>query len=166
MWINGAKHAAVSAMLLTAFISPGACLSQESDATAQCNRAWLASDWPTVAIQCSETAFESETKYRTLLSESTIGTAEMQAQGENLAAAEMFFAGAARTRATVAYAKLSRPQLSAQMKQQALDDLSKASPMLQNSTPVLYERAETIRKLILSPTFLHDAPDDQSLADI
>jgi hypothetical protein len=123
-------------------------IAQTSQYTkADCDRAWLGSDWPEVVLACTSKAedFESYGDW-----------------SEKLIAAQL------RARTSVAYAKLNRGALSTSERGKAETDLrpALAASATDATTTQMIDRAKALNRLLQSPKFVHDAENSDLLADI
>lgn len=148
------------------FVAPLAASAQTSDDKA-CERAWLASDWPTVVVECSDAASNSEqdrfVQQRTENDQDL--PSELRPPAFEFDADDSIVAGMLWARTAVGYAKLKKDSLYVSTRQKALDDLDVGIKM-GYAPAALQQKAASVRELVASPLFLIDAPDSDALAHI
>lgn len=156
------KSAILAATVLLA-LAPLRAFAQDTDPTANCERAWLASDWPTVAIYCTSVADNRERSAKTYLADIAVDPgAPVAIDAEGLVGPEYLVAGEARARASVAYSHLKRGESAHNALDGALTDLREAT-----SYSVLGEtrdRAIALLDFVGSGTFVADAPESVLMA--
>ncbi len=145
--------------------------AQSSEAISSCNRAWLASDWATVASDCTDFADSAEAKYVEYKAQAEsfpAGAPPDLATGSlQIARANMLFAGEARARTAVAYAKLKRMTAYAEQLEKSRTDISTAyAAATEAGDQQITTRAQTLQQLLASPQFLTQAPGADVLAHI
>jgi hypothetical protein len=153
-------------LLLTALaISPA--LAQDSSAAAQrCDSAWLASDWSTVAADCSRVSSEDDTiaawHAQEFVAAANPGATNSQ-QLTDVVGPNYLVAGEAWTRVAVSYGHLNQQDSYGKARTNALSDLAQARHF---GSPETAQKAAAITDLISSETFLTDAPNSPLLANL
>jgi hypothetical protein len=135
----------VAAMCL---VTSARALAQTSEySKADCDRAWLGSDWPEVVLACSSKADDFES------------------YGDWTA---KFVAAEYRARTSLAYAKLSRNALSTSERGKAEADLRPAlsASAADAAASQMIQKAKALNKFLQSPAFIHDAANSDLLANI
>jgi hypothetical protein len=131
-----------------------------------CERGWLASDWPTVAVDCSTLAATEES-----LSErhkaQAIQSSRFFKEAVSLIGPELYVAAAAHARAAVAYAHLHKESFFSLARAASIDDLRVAQQFLSMYGPEdVAQRTPTLKSLVQSEGFVKAAPDSDLLAHI
>lgn len=151
-------------------IFAGICLSpsfaQESEASSQCDRSWLASDWPTVAVQCDSAAAQGEAIVEHYKTDAPNEPTDMQSTQADISAAQLLFSGLYRARAAVAYARLKRPSLYKSMLAKARSEIAAQQPYLEKHNAALYSKSVSALTLLDSKSFVRDAVDAEVLSHI
>lgn len=162
----GLPIAVISALALALCVPCASQAQTTRETDAACERAWLASDWPTDVVQCSSEAQNSEADRITQqqIQMNTNLPAEPRNAAVGFAADDELFAGEAWARAAVGYAKLKKQRLYEVTRQKALADIRTA--ISENLDEGLRQKALNVRDLVASPLFLIDAPDSEELAHI
>lgn len=158
--MNASIVAAICFWLFASVIAP--VRAQEPDATsASCERAWLASDWPTAAVDCSTIGFSHERSAEHMLAEAGAVSDPTITSSAKLVAGDARFIGAeAWARAAVAYAHLKKPNLADDARAKALADLQLVTD------PQLAQRAAALTAFIQSDAFYADGADSPLLAHL
>ncbi|HEX3456356.1 MAG TPA: hypothetical protein VHR97_00230 [Candidatus Baltobacteraceae bacterium] len=156
---------AVTLLLTALAISPA--LAQESSAVAErCDRAWLASDWSTVAADCSKVGTEDDTIAAWHAQEFVAGATPSATNAQQLTdvvGPNYLVAGEAWTRVAVSYGRLNQQDSYGKARTNALSDLSQARHFGSSETA---QKAAAITDLISSESFLTDAPNSPLLAHL
>ncbi len=129
-------------------IATARALAQTSEySKADCDRAWLGSDWPEVVLACSSKAEDFES------------------YGDWTA---KFVAAEYRARSSLAYAKLSRNALSTSERGKAEADLrpALAASATDATSRQTIQKAKALNNFLRSPTFVHEAANSDLLANI
>lgn len=143
---------------------PGVVVAQEPPGVSEsCERGWLASDWPTVAVDCSTVAADHESLAQRMKADAVNGPPELAIQASQLMGPSYLFAGEAWARTAVAYAKLKKHDLYQDSREKALFDFKRAKNI---GAPDIAQRAVALSNLVSSNTFVADAPDSPLLAHI
>jgi hypothetical protein len=135
---------------------------------ANCERAWLAYDWPTVAVECSNMADANEqsaNNYKAQAVEFSTSNASLSSQAANFIGPDLLFAGAAHARAAVAYAHLHKTSLYSEARADAIKDIAGAKGFFVQQ-PELHDRAAGLLWLLQSKDFVKTAPDSDLLGHI
>jgi hypothetical protein len=159
------KSGCVAVTLLLTALAAGPASAQESSVVGErCDRAWLASDWSTVATDCSSVAEEDDTTAawhaQEFVAAATPASVNSQ-QLTDLVGPNYLVAGEAWTRVAVGYGHLNQEDSYGKARTNALSDLSQARHFGSSETA---RKAAAIADLISSESFLIDAPNSPLLA--
>lgn len=123
-------------------------------ASSQCNRAWLASDWATVAIECGVVA-DSDTAEAKKYGDDVAALGklgapqQMQSTGLEIGIYDLGMAGIYRAKAAVGYYKLQKPALYGAARESAIQALSSAISISQQigsqTNPLFVEALSVVR---------------------
>lgn len=136
-----------SALLLALLAGAKAGAQTIESVKADCDRAWLGTDWPSVVVSCAPLADEFES------------------YGDS---SSKEIAALCRARVSLAYAKLQRGKLSSDQRRMAIADLGPAlaADPSKEGNAGLVARAKALKQLLQSSTFVRDAPQSDVLAEI